>query len=130
MPEQNLTPRELNNVYKTRDALISYIDEMRQSNTTDKYLLEAQKHIEKAMDILEEVSDSHTCVLYGPPEVVFSPKELAEMRLRDEIAQQVENTELTAEQWREIVSELVSSEGCDCGIVQDLIEEAFRKSKQ
>lgn len=73
MPKQDLTPRELNSVYRTKEALFEYVVDIHESKTTDKDLLEALEHIEKAMDILEKVSDSHTCVLYGAPEAVFSP---------------------------------------------------------
>ena len=62
-------------------------------------------------------------IMYGPPEVIFSPKKLAEKRLRNEIMQQVLRTELTAEQWREIVADLVMDDNCDHRLIEDLIKD-------
>ncbi len=123
MSNQELSSSELDCVFRTTEALRGYIMELRGSKNANKELLKALKHIEKADQILEEVESNNIEVMYGPPEVFFSPKELAERRLRNEIRQQVLRTELTAEQWREIVADLVADESCDYRTIQDRINE-------
>jgi hypothetical protein len=123
MNNQELTSSELDCVFRTTEALRGYIMEVRSSKNANKVLLKALKHIEKADQILEEVESDNIEVMYGPPEVFFSPKELAEKRLRDEVIQQVLHTELTAEQWREIVADLVADESCNCRTIQNQINE-------
>ena len=124
MNNQELTASQLDCVFRTTEALCGYIREVRRSKNTNKMLLEALKHIEKANQILIEVEDRNIPIMYGPPEVIFSPKKLAEQRLRNEIKQQVLRTELTVEQWREIVADLAADRRCDCRTIQDRINEA------
>lgn len=121
MNNQELSASELDCVFRTTSALRSYIMEVR--NSRNKMLLKALGYIEKADKILEDVEERNMSVMYGPPEVLFSPKELAEKRLRKEVMQQVLRTEMTAEQWREIVADLVMDENCDHRLIQDLIKE-------
>ena len=96
---------------------------MCKSKNANKVLLEALKHIEKANQILLEVEEDNIRIMYGPPEVMFSPKELDERRLRNEIMHQVLRTELTAEQWREMVADLVTNKRCDCRIIQGIVQD-------
>ena len=128
MSNQELSSSELDCVFRTTEALRGYIMEVRSSKKANKKLLEALKHIEKAEQILVEVEDRNIQIMYGPPEVIFSPKELAERRLRNEIMQQVLLTELTAEQWREIVANLAVDKSCDCRTIQDYINEELSES--
>lgn len=122
MNNQKLTASELDCVFRTTEALRDYIMGVR-NNSSNKLLLRALGYIEKADKILEDVEVRNISVMYGPPEVLFSPKELAEKRLRKEVMQQVLRTEMTAEQWREIVADLVMDENCDHRLIQDLIKE-------
>ncbi len=122
MNNQELSSSELDCVFRTTEALRDHIMEVR-NKSSNKLLLKALGYIEKADKILEDVEVRNISVMYGPPEVFFSPKELAEKRLRNEIIQQVLRTELTAEQWREIVADLVMDENCDHRLIQDLIKE-------
>ena len=122
MNNQKLTASELDCVFRTTEALRDYIMGVR-NNSSNKLLLRALGYIEKADKILEDVEVRNISVMYGPPEVLFSPKKLAEKRLRNEIMQQVLRTELTAEQWREIVADLVMDENCDHRLIEDLIKD-------
>ena len=101
--------------------------EVKCSNTDNKELLKALKPIEEAHRILEEIIDENCPLMYGPPEVMFSPKELAEMRLREEVIQQVERAELDAEEWKNLMVEIVSSDITDFRFAQELLEERIRK---
>ena len=123
MNPDELTSSQLDCVFRTTDALHGYIVEMHKSHTDNKELLKALEHIEKALGILSGVEADHIQLMYGPPEVMFSPKELAEMRLRDEVMQQVKQADLTAEQWKELVADLAADENIDFRIIKDLIEE-------
>ena len=123
MPHDELTSRQLDCVFRTTDALRNYIVEMHKSNTDNKDLLKALKHIEKAFGILSGVEEDHIQVMYGPPEVMFSPKELAEMRLRDEVMQQVKQADLTADQWKDLVADLAADEDIDFRIIKSILEE-------
>lgn len=123
MTPDELSSSQLDCVFRTTDALRNYIIEVRSSHTGNKELLKALKHIEKADTILEAVGNSHIQVMYGPPETMFSPKELAEMRLRDEVMQQVEQADLTAEQWKELVTDLTADENIDFRIIKAILEE-------
>lgn len=121
MIHDELSPSQLDCVFRTMEALRNYIFEVRSSHTGNKELLKALKHVEKADTILEAVGESNIQVMYGPPETMFSPKELAEMRLRDEVMQQVKQADLTAEQWKELVADLASNENIDFRIIKDLL---------
>lgn len=122
MTHDELSPSQLDCVFRTMEALRNYIFEVRSSRTGNKELMKALNYIEKADTILEAVGESNIQVMYGPLETIFSPKELAEMRLRDEVMRQVEHADLTAEQWKELVSDLTSDENIDFRIIKDLLE--------
>ena len=127
MKNNDLSSRALDTIYKTSAALFEYIVEFRNTKDDNEVIKEAYSHIVKASEVLDNITLNNMSVIYGPPETVFSPKELAEMKFRDETEQLVNRTELKAEQWREIVGELVSTEECDCKIIQDLINEKTTK---
>ena len=110
MNDNKLTTKEFDCVCQIVEALSSYISEFNCSNTDNKELLKALKPIEEAHRILEEIIDENCPLMYGPPEVMFSQKELAEMRLREEVIQQVERAELDAEEWKNLMVEIVSSD--------------------
>lgn len=128
MSHDELTTSQLDCVFRTTDALRNYIVEMYKSHTDNKELQKALEHIEKALGILTGVEADHIQVMYGPPEVMFSPKELAEMRLRDEVMQQVKQVDLTAEQWKDLVADLAADEDIDFRIIKDLIEDKPTKT--
>lgn len=127
MNDNKLTTKEFDCVCQIVEALSLYISEVNCSNTDNKELLKALKPIEEAHRILEEIIDENCPLMYGPPEVMFSPKELAEMRLREEVIQQVERAELDAEEWKNLMVEIVSSDITDFRFAQELLEERIRK---
>jgi hypothetical protein len=77
----------------------------------------------KDSDFYDEDPDITPSVLYGPPEDFFSRKGPAERFLCDKTVRMIENVELTAQQWKEILTELVTTEQCDYRAVLDLIKE-------
>lgn len=77
----------------------------------------------KDSDFYDEDPDITPSVLYGPPEDFFSRKDSAERFLCDKTVRMIENVELTAQQWKEILTELVTTEQCDYRTVQELISE-------
>lgn len=123
MNDKELTTREIDTIYKTFDVLADYVVEMKEAKGKDKNISKAYSHIEKACEILQDFSFAHVAVMYGPPEAIYSPKELSELRFRDETRRMVTKTQLSSDQWQSIVSELVSSDVCDCKQIQDLINE-------
>lgn len=129
MNDNKLTTREFDCVCQTFEALSSYISEVNCSNTDNKELLKALKPIEEARHLLEELVDENCPSMYGPPEVMFSQKELAEMRLREEVVQQVGQAELDAGEWKNLVVEIVSSDLTDFRFAQELLEERIRKGQ-
>lgn len=78
-----------------------------------------RKQIEEADEMMEKVEPESIQVMYGPPEDMFSRRELAEMRLRDEVLQEVAQ----ADQWKDLVAELVAEEHVDFRLVKILLEE-------
>lgn len=129
MNDNELTTKEFDSVCQIVEALSSYISEVNCSNTDNKELLKALKPIEEARHLLEELVDENCPLMYGPPEVMFSPKELAEMRLREEVVQQVEQAELDADEWKDLVVGIVSSDITDFRFAQELLEERIRKGQ-
>lgn len=87
-----------------------------------------RKHIEEATEMLEKVEPESIQLMYGPPEDMFSRRELAEMRLHDEVLQDVEQADLTADQWKDLVAELVADEHVDFRLIKVLLEERTKES--
>ena len=85
-----------------------------------------RKQIEEADEMLEKVEPESIQVMYGPPEDMFSRRELAEMRLRDEVLQEVAQADLTVDQWKDLVAELVADEHVDFRLVKILLEERMK----
>ena len=82
-----------------------------------------RKQIEEADEMLEKVEPESIQVMYGSPEDMFSRRELAEMRLRDEVLQEVAQADLTVDQWKDLVVELVAEEHVDFRLIKYLLEE-------
>ncbi len=87
-----------------------------------------RKHIEEAAEMLEKVEPESIQLMYGPPEDMSSRRELAEMRLHDEVLQDVEQADLTADQWKDLVAELVADEHVDFRLIKVLLEERTKES--
>lgn len=68
------------------------------------------KHLYKVQEIFDEITENNEMFapMYGPPEDLFSEKDKAEEKLREETMLKLINRKLLATQWKEIVKQILN----------------------
>ena len=92
-------------VRDVKDAMAVFMSESEDFDIKEIY--EARKNVEKALDILCDYSFQHTPVMYGTPEILFSEKDEAEEKLKEETMLKLINKKLLATQWKEVVKQIL-----------------------
>lgn len=83
------------------------------------------KHLFKVQEIFDEITENRDVIapMYGPPEIIFSEKDKAEEKLKEETMLKLINKKLLATQWKEIVKQILHEVPESRATIERLISE-------
>ena len=82
---------------------------MLNKNKSNKGVKKGVKYLERAQKIFDEITrnEGSFCPMYGALETIFSKKDEAEEKLKEETMVKLLNKKLLATQWKEIVKQIL-----------------------